>query len=70
MTSIEDVKRKNEAWLMALPGVVGVGIGKKAGARVIQVIVKEVTKDIREKVPAILDGHMTDVVKVGEIRRL
>ena len=70
MTSIEDVKRKNEAWLMALPGVVGVGIAKKAGTRVIQVLVKDVTKEVRDKVPSMIDGHPTDVVKVGEIRRL
>jgi len=70
VTSIEDVKRKNETWLMALPGVVGVGIAKKAGTRVIQVLVKDVTKEVRDKVPSMIDGHPTDVVRVGEIRRL
>ena len=70
MSSIEDVKRKNEGWIMALPGVVGVGIAKKSGTRVIQVLVKEITNEICEKVPAMLEGHPTDLVKVGEIRRL
>jgi len=70
VASIEDVKRKNEGWLMRVDGVVGVGIGSKAGTRVIQVYVKEVTKAVCEKVPAILDGHPTDVVKVGEVRKL
>jgi len=70
VASIEDVKRKNEGWLMALPGVVGVGIGKKAGTRVIQVYVKEFSNVIRDKVPAMIDGHPTDVLKVGDVRRL
>lgn len=55
---------------MSIPGVVGVGIGAKGGARVIQVFVKEDTKAVREKVPAILEGFITDIVKVGDIRRL
>ena len=55
---------------MRVDGVVGVGIGSKAGTRVIQVYVKVVTKAVCEKVPAILDGHPTDVVKVGEVRKL
>ncbi len=55
---------------MALPGVVGVGIGSKAGTRVIQVYVKELNKEIREKVPAMLDGHPTDIQRVGDVRRL
>ena len=70
MTSIEDVKRKNEAWLMKLDGVVGVGLGSKSGMRVIQVYVKELTKDIRAKIPDIIDGHPVDVVRTGEVRRL
>ena len=70
MTSIEDVKRKNEATLMQIPGVVGVGLGKRAGMRVIQVYVQEVTKDVRAKVPDRLDGHPIEVVKLGEVRKL
>ena len=70
MTSIEDVKRKNEAWLMKLDGVVGVGLGSKSGMRVIQVYVKELTKDVRAKIPDIIDGHPVDVVRTGEVRRL
>ncbi len=69
MTSIEDVKRKNEGWLMALAGVVGVGIGSKSGMRVIQVYVKEPTKEIRAKVPDLLEGHPVEVVRVGDVRR-
>jgi len=68
--SIEDVKRKSEAWLMSLPGVVGVGLGQKPGGRVIQVYAKEITKELREKVPAQIEGFFTDLVRVGEVRKL
>ena len=68
--SIEDVKRKNEAWLMALPGVVGVGIGHTVGGRVIQVLAKEITKELRAKVPAEIDGFFTQIVRVGDVRGL
>ncbi len=70
MTSIEDVKRKNEGWLMGLPGVVGVGLGSKSGMRVIQVYVKELTKEVRAKIPDLIDGHPVEVVRTGEVRRL
>ncbi|MBI4416404.1 MAG: hypothetical protein HY557_05420 [Euryarchaeota archaeon] len=68
--SIEDVKRKHEGDLMSIPGVVGVGIGKTSGGRVIQVYVKEMTKDVRDRVPPVLEGFMTEIVRVGDVRRL
>jgi len=68
--SIEDVKRRHEARLMGIPDVVGVGIGQTAGGRVIQVFVKEITKGVREKVPPVLDGFPTEIVRVGDVRRL
>ncbi|HKZ63958.1 MAG TPA: hypothetical protein VJ400_05910 [Thermoplasmata archaeon] len=69
-TSIEDVKRKNEAWLMKLPGVVGVGIGRTSGGRVIQILAKEITKELREKVPAEIGGFFTRIKRVGDVRGL
>ena len=69
-TSIEDVKRRHEAHLMGIPGVVGVGIGQTAGGRVIQVYVKEITKAVRVGVPSVLDGFATEIVRVGDVRRL
>lgn len=70
MASIEDAKRKNEGWLMRIDGVVGVGIGSKSGARVIQVYVKELNRAVRDKVPSLIEGHPTDIVKVGDVRKL
>ena len=55
---------------MGIPGVVGVGIGQTAGGRVIQVYVKEITKAVRGAVPSVLDGFATEIVRVGDVRRL
>ena len=69
--SIEDVKRKHEMDLMKIPGVIGVGIGKgKSGGRVIQVLAEEVTRQMRETVPPMIDGFFVEVVRVGEVRKL
>lgn len=69
--SIEDVKRKHEVDLMKIPGVIGVGIGKAAsGGRVIQILVEEITRKVRESVPTRLDGFFVEVVRVGEVRKL
>lgn len=69
--SIEDVKRKHEAHLMGIKGVIGVGIGaSKSGGRVIQVLAEEVTRQLRESVPPMIDGFVVEVVRVGEVRKL
>lgn len=69
--SIEDVKRKHEASLMKIPGVLGVGIGKASGGgRAIHVLVEEITHRVRETVPPMLDGFIVEVVRVGEVRKL
>jgi len=69
--SIEDVKRKHEADLMKIAGVIGVGIGKgKSGGRVIQVLAEEVTRQLRDSVPPMIDGFFVEVLRVGEVRKL
>lgn len=69
--AIEDVKRKHEADLMKIDGVIGVGIGKgKSGGRVIQVLAEEVTRQLRDRVPPMIDGFFVEVIRVGEIRKL
>ena len=69
--SIEDVKRKHEADLMKIEGVIGVGIGKgKSGGRVIQVLAEEVTRQLRDSVPPMIDGFFVEVLRVGEVRKL
>jgi len=55
---------------MKLPGVVGVGIGRTSGGRVIQILAKEITKELREKVPAEIGGFFTRIKRVGDVRGL
>lgn len=68
---IETIKRKHEKRLMKLPNVIGVGIGYKAGRKVIKVYVTiKVPKSKLRKgdsIPKLLDGWRTDVEVVGVI---
>lgn len=68
---IEDVKKKHEDSLMELPNVTGVGIGEKAGKKVIKVLVtRKLPKSAlrpEEVVPKTLDGWATDVEEIGVV---
>lgn len=67
--SITRVKMKYEKKLMQLPNVTGVGIGEKAGQKVITVLVThklpESALKPQEVVPKMLDGYKTDVYEIG-----
>lgn len=69
MADIEDVRRRHEDQLMALPNVVGVGIGEKDGRPTIRVLVsrKVPRTALRpdQLVPPILEGFTTDVLETG-----
>ncbi|MFN8372981.1 MAG: hypothetical protein U0694_08895 [Anaerolineae bacterium] len=69
--TIESVLRQYEAQLMALPNVVGVGIGEKAGRRVITVFVRrklpEAELQPSEIVPNRLEEYETDVEEIGPV---
>lgn len=71
MASIEAVKAKYEARLMELPNVAGVGIGERAGAPVIKVLVtRKFPKSAlrpEEVVPETLEGFKTDVEEIGVV---
>jgi hypothetical protein len=68
---IEAVRRRHEAALLALPNVVGVGVGERAEHPVLKVFVRrklplaELGADA--VVPRTLDGWETDVEEVGEV---
>lgn len=66
---IEAVKRKYEEQLMKLPNVIGVGIGEKAGKKVIKVFVThkvpESALQPHEVVLKTLEGWKTDVEEIG-----
>lgn len=68
---IKAVREKYEKELMQLPNVTGVGIGEKAGKRVIKVFVTRKLPESelkpQEVVPKTLEGCETDVEEIGVI---
>jgi hypothetical protein len=64
---IAAVRAKHEARLMAVPGVVGVGVGECDAAPCIKVLVSSRTPEVERDVPRRLDGFDTDVEVVGAI---
>ena len=65
-TSIQEVKAQREAELMAMPGVVSVGIGMDAdGNKVIIVGVDRDQPEVRAQVPETVDGYPVRVEFVG-----
>ena len=56
--------------LMALPGVVGVGQGRCAGAPCIKVLVIEKTDDLAARIGDAIDGYPVEILESGEIRAL
>ncbi len=72
MTSktIEQVLKEHTNEWMALPGVVGTGIGECAGEPCIRVFVVEKTNELMSKFPARLQGYVVDVQESGRFRAL
>jgi len=57
--------------LMAIPGVTGVAIGElKDGTPCIQVLIVEDTRELRGKIPRIIEGHPVDIIVSGVIKPL
>jgi hypothetical protein len=67
--SIQEAKQRHEARLLAVPGVVSVGIGRDAAHRLVLVVgVRERASAALEQIPAELDGHPVVVRAVGSVR--
>jgi len=68
---IEAARRKFEGQLMQLPNVTGVGIGEKAGKKVVKVfvILKVPRSSLRPEdvVPERVDEWETDVEEIGAV---
>jgi len=58
------------AELMSLAGVAGVAVGELDGTPCIQVLVIELTEELRAAIPETLEGYPVDVQVTGEIRPL
>ena len=71
-TPIAEVKARHEGDLLALPNVVGVGVGEREGKPVIKVFVTqkapESTLGADERVPVSLEGYEVDVEEIGVIQ--
>jgi len=65
MATVNAVKRKHEARLMSMPGVVGVGIGRKEGRDCICVYVKDDNSKILAALPRTLEEIPVEVIVSG-----
>jgi len=66
--TIQQVKEKYQAELMALPGVVSVGIALLDGERVIKIGLGNNHPDTESRVPKVLEGYKVVRQNVGTIR--
>jgi hypothetical protein len=64
---IEDVQMKHEDRLMAIPGVVGVGITELDGKPAIAVMVSQLTPELQQRLPQDLEGFAVKIDEVGVI---
>lgn len=67
--SIQEVRKKHEARLMAIPGVVSVGIGRdESGEAVIVIGLEREQWEMRDRLPERLDGHGVRTEVVGRVK--
>src|SRR5215471_1542641 len=68
--AVRRVKERHEGRLLAVPGVVGVGVGvseQAVGHAAIEVYVIEATELVRQALPQSLDGAEVKTIQTGEI---
>jgi len=70
MASVEEVKRRHEGRLMKIPGVVGVGIGRKGDRECIRVYVEKDAPRIAAAVPKRLEEYDVEIVVSGPFKAL
>lgn len=68
--SIAVVLKDHKESLMALPGVVGAGIGECDGKPCIKVLVARNTEELAKTIPKTLEGFPVVTVETGKIRSL
>jgi hypothetical protein len=68
--TIEQVKERNETELMAIEGVVGVGIGECEGEPCVKVLLENDSPDLKRQIPTQLDGYPVDTEVVGSLEAL
>lgn len=65
MVSALEVKRRHENQLLHLPGVIGVGLGRKEGKECIYVYVQEDSPKLLSTVPRSLEDIPVEVIVTG-----
>ena len=65
MAKVKAVKRKHESRLMSMPGVVGVGIGRKEGRDCICIYVNDDNPRILAALPRTLEEVPVEVIVSG-----
>lgn len=70
MASVEQVKRRHEARLMKMRGVVGVGIGRKDGKDCIRIYVEDDSPKILAALPQAVEEVPVEIVVSGRFRAL
>jgi len=70
MALVEEVKRRHEASLMKIRGVVGVGIGRKDGKDCIRVYVEKDSPKILAALPRDLEDVPVEIVISGAFKAL
>ena len=68
METVMDVQAKHEDSLLAIDGVVGVGVGECAGNPCLQILVNLLTPELKQALPTELDGVAVDTIEVGDIQ--
>jgi hypothetical protein len=68
--SIEDVLDAHTDELMAVPGVVGTGIGACGGRPCIKVFVTRKTEALERRIPSALEGFPVEMEETGELRSM
>ena len=67
--SIQDIKKKHEAELMAIPGVVSVGIGLDPTGRPAVIMGLDKSRpEVEARIPSQLEGHPLIVQILGPIK--
>lgn len=66
--SIEQVLEEHTDQWMAVPGVVGTGIGRCDGEPCIRVFVEKITDEIEREIPSEVEGYTVDIEETGQVR--
>ncbi len=67
---INEIKRRHAEELMAIEGVVGVGIGMDGDEELIVVNIRSMDDEVISKIPESIEGVRVKVEIVGDIRKV